>query len=108
MMLDSPSQSKPFPGIVNFVDESQPVVTVLDAGPKIVNIGALKAAEFVSVVPAIRTSNLSKVGVLTSLILNAIDLITPARTPAALSSALVYIKREEEDWPAPVVLNGFG
>jgi hypothetical protein len=52
--------------------------------------------ELVEVVPAILISNLSNVGVFTSLILKAIDFIVPARTPAAKSSALVYINREEE------------
>jgi hypothetical protein len=84
------------PGIVNFVEGSQPVDTVLGAGPNMVYIGIFNAVELVAVVPAIRISNLSKVGVFTSLILKAIDFRVPARTPAASSSALVYIKRDVE------------
>jgi hypothetical protein len=95
-ILLSPSQSKPMPGIVNFVEASQPVNTVLGAGPNMVNIGIFNVVELVAVVPAIRISNLSNVGVFASLILKAIDFKVPARTPAANSSALVYIKRDEE------------
>ena len=72
-------------------------MTVREAGPKIVSMDPLNVTEFAEVIAAIRTSKLSNVVVLTSEILNAIDLIIPALIPTALSSALVYKNLDEDD-----------